>query len=200
MGIVREPAVAYGRNKFSVEEYLEMEKESPTKNEYYNYEIFAMAGAGPRHNVIAVNVLRDLANALRGKPCRPYGSDLRIHIPENSLFTYPDISVICGNIIPSYEDEETATKPILIIEILSPSTRKYDCGEKFALYRDISTLKEFITIDSEQTKIEAHRINERNNWELYQYKHPGDVLEMPCINFNLPLRHIYEGAKLHKDF
>lgn len=193
---VREPVVAYGKKKFTVEEYLRWEKESLGKNEYYSGEIFAMAGAGARHVIIAKNLMRDLATVLRGKPCQPYGSDLRIHIPENTLFTYPDISIICGDIIPSKEDANTATLPAVIIEILSPSTKQYDRGEKFKLYREILSLKEYIMIDAESIGIEAFSVNSSGHWELTEYKTTDDSLLIPSMGLLLPINDIYEDTKL----
>src|SRR4028119_2480007 len=102
---IKEPAIAYGKQKFTIEEYLQMERSSEQKHEYYNGEVFAMSGAGPKHNVIFRNVYGELAFWLKGKPCQPYGSDLRIHIPENTLFTYPDISIICRDIVTEEKDE-----------------------------------------------------------------------------------------------
>jgi Uma2 family endonuclease len=204
---VREPAVVYGKSKFTVQEYLEMERNSLEKHEYYKGEIFTlhragevninmMSGAGARHNIISVNVIRELAVALRGKDCKPYGSDMRINIPENSLYTYPDVSIICGDIISSEEDKDTAVAPVVIIEILSSSTRQYERGEKFKLYRDIPSLKEYILVDSESITIEAFRLNERNHWELQEYKNLNDVLIVPTVAVSIPLQHIYEGTKL----
>ena len=193
---VKEPEVAYGKNKYTVEEYLRMEKAATEKHEYYQGEIFAMSGAKSRHNVIAKNLIRDIANALRGKPCQPYGSDLRINIPENTLFTYPDISIICGDIVPSEFDEDTAILPTVIIEILSPSTKEYDRGGKFKLYRDITALKEYILIDSEAVNIEAFRINSTNHWELEEYKSISGALELPSVHVTIPVADIYEGTKL----
>ena len=193
---VKEPAVAYGKEKFTIEEYLRMEKAATEKHEYYQGEIFAMSGAKPRHNVIAKNLIRDIANALRGKPCQPYGSDLRINIPENTLFTYPDISIICGDIVSSEFDEDTAVMPTIIIEILSLSTKEYDRGGKFKLYRDIAPLKEYILIDSESVNIEAFRINNSNHWELEEYKSGSETLELPSVQVSIPVADIYEGTKL----
>ena len=127
---VKEPAHSYQKKFYSIQEYLEMEKDSLEKHQYYRGEIFAMAGADSIHNIIFKNTFGNLFIALKGKSCQPFGSDFRIHIPENSLFTYPDISIICGDIINSKEDEDTATQPTVIIEILSPSTKNYDRGEK----------------------------------------------------------------------
>ncbi len=114
---------------------MEIEKAAIEKHEYYKGEIFEMSGASARHNIISVNLLSALSIALKGKDCRPFGSDMRIHIPENSLFTYTDISIICGDLVTLKESEETATQPTVIIEILSPSTKNYDRGKKFMLYR-----------------------------------------------------------------
>jgi Uma2 family endonuclease len=193
---IKEPAVAYGKNKMTIEEYLQFEKASDTKHEYYRGEVFAMSGAKPLHNVIAKNLMRDIATALRGKPCQPYGSDMRINIPENTLFTYPDISIICGDIIPSEYDEDTATQPIVVIEILSKSTRDYDRMGKFKLYRDIPALKEYILVDSESINIEAFRINNNNHWELEEYKTVSGELALPSVQVNIPIADIYEGTKL----
>ena len=119
----KEPAHSYQKKYYSIREYLEMENEAIEKHEYYKGEIFAMSGAGSRHNIISVNIIVSLGNSLKGKSCQPYGSDMRIHIPGNTLFTYPDISVFCGEVMILPEDENTATYPTALVEILSPSTR-----------------------------------------------------------------------------
>ena len=193
---VRDPIVVYNKSKLSVEEYLQFEKASRDKHEYFKGEIFAMASAGARHNVIFSKIFISIGIQLKGKPCKPYGSDLRIHIPENSLFTYPDISIICGEIIPSKVDADTTIQPTVIIEILSPSTRNYDQGIKFRLYREIPTLKEFITIDSESIGIEAYRINSQGNWELKDHRSIDETLTIPTVGLSLSLKEIYEGTKL----
>jgi Uma2 family endonuclease len=193
---VRDPIVLYNKSIFTIEEYLQFEKDSPEKHEYYQGEIFAMAGADARHNVIFSNVFGELAYKLKGKPCKPYGSDLRIHVAQNTLFTYPDISIICGEIVPSPEDKDTATQPTVLIEILSPSTRQYEHGGKFKLYRDIPTLKEFILIDSEAIAIEAYRLNQNNHWELQDYTSVNELFTIPCMDITLPIKEIYDGTKL----
>lgn len=193
---VREPIPAYGKNKLSIEEYLQFEKESLEKHEYYKGEIFAMSGASARHNIIQMNLAAILVMKLKGKPCQPYGSDMRIHIPENTLFTYPDLSIICGDIIQSEEDEDTATLPTVIIEILSPSTRQYDQGTKFKLYRQIPSLQQYILVESESVHVESFELNERNLWELKEYKLPEHELAFPALEFSVPLSEIYERTKL----
>ncbi|MGC4234737.1 MAG: Uma2 family endonuclease [Niabella sp.] len=133
---------------------------------------------------------------LKGKPCKPFGSDMRIHIPENTLFTYPDISIICGDIISAEEDEDTALLPSVLIEILSPSTKNYDRGEKFKLYRDIPSLKEYILVDSESVNIEAFRLNAHSHWELEEYRSLKDILTIKTIDVAISIQDIYNDTKL----
>jgi len=193
---VREPIVAYGKKNFSIEEYLEFERASIEKHEYYQGEIFAMSGAGNMHNLIFSNVFGDLAYRLKGKACKPFGSDMRVHIPENTLFTYPDISIFCKDLTVQGFDNDNFTEPSAIIEILSPSTKNYDRGDKFKLYRDIPTLKEYILIDSETISVEAFRLNEHNHWELEEYKKPDDILSIQTVQVSLLLSEIYDGVKV----
>lgn len=193
---VREPAIAYGKQKFTIEEYLKLESAAEQKHEYYRGEIFAMAGAGARHNVVFKNLYGELAYKLKGKPCQPYGSDLRIHIPENSLFTYPDISIICGDILNSASDNDTVVQPSVLIEILSHSTKDYDRGSKFKLYRDIPLLKEYVLVDSEAIGIEIFRITADAHWQLEEYKNVNEMIEIKTLGFQLSLIEIYHGTKL----
>jgi Uma2 family endonuclease len=194
---VREPTVAYGKNKLTIEEYLEFEKDSLEKHEYYKGEIFAMSGTLVAHNIIASNTFGLLYQKLKGKGgCRPFNSDLRIHIEKNTLFTYPDISVICGEVITLNDDNFNALNPTVIIEILSQSTKNYDRGDKFKLYRDIDTLKEYILIDSLSIGIEVFRLNEHSHWELEEYKAIHEVLQVPTLDVALSIKEIYEGTKL----
>jgi Uma2 family endonuclease len=196
VNIVSEPEVAYGKRKFTVEEYLEMERASATKHEYYRGEVFAMAGVAIRHNIICKNLNRDLASWLEDKPCQPFGSDMRVHIPENTLYTYPDISVFCGDLMDMSEDDDNAVGPSVLIEILSPSTRNYDRGEKFELYKDIPTLKEYILVDSEAIGIEVWRLNEQKSWKLQQYKDLTSILEIKTVGFTVSLQKIYKDTRL----
>jgi len=193
---VREPAIAYSQQKISIEEYLEMENASLEKHEYYKGEVFAMSGAKVPHNTISTNLLMMLAQKLRGKKCRPFNSDQRIHIPANTLFTYPDISIICGEVITLNNDEYNVLNPTVIIEVLSKSTKNYDRGEKFKLYRDIPTLKEYILVDSESIHIEIFRLNEKNHWELEEYNDASESIPIKAINETILISEIYDDVKV----
>ena len=192
---VREPLVAYGKKNFTVDEYLQWEQKSGWKHEYYQGAIFAMSGAKINHNIISVNVLTFLKQRLSAKSCRPFNSDQRIYIPGNTLFTYPDISIVCGEIITLDNDEKNILNPLVIIEVLSNSTKSYDRGDKFKLYRDIQSLKEYILIDSESITVETFRINRHDHWELEEYKKIDDALSIQTVQLSLPLSEIYEGVR-----
>lgn len=193
---VREPIPVYGKQKITIEEYLEMEEASQEKHEYYKGEVFAMSGPKVQHNIIAINFLSQLALKLRGKSCRPFGSDQRIHIEKNTLFTYPDISIICGEIKTLNDDNWNVLNPTVLIEILFPSTKNYDRGEKFMLYRDIATLKEYILVNSETIHIEVFRLNTSNHWELEEYRNVAEMLQLPAVDVSILLSEIYEGTNL----
>ena len=193
---VKEPPIAYSKQKISIEEFLEMENASMEKHEYYKGEVFAMSGAKVQHNEICVNLIAILKNKLKGKKCKPYNSDQRIHIQSNTLFTYPDISIICGEIMTLDNDDYNVLNPTIIIEVLSPSTRSYDRGDKFKLYRDIQTLKEYILADSESIHLEVFRLNEKNNWELEEYNSAEDFLFIKAINEKILILKIYEGVNM----
>lgn len=208
---VREPVPVYGKKLLTEEEYLQFERTSIEKHEYYKGEVFlmldfakqsvqqpyAMSGATYAHNVIASNIQGELYNRLKGKPCQPFGSDMRVYIPQNTLFTYPDVSVFCGDpTVRGEEEGSSAIGPSVIFEILSPSTKNYDRGEKFKLYRDIPTLREYILVDSLSVHVEAFRLNTNNHWELEEYTTIHDVMDIPFLNISLPLQALYERAKL----
>ncbi|WP_293788612.1 Uma2 family endonuclease [uncultured Pedobacter sp.] len=137
------------------------------------------------------NVFLEIGNKLKGKPCRPYGSDKRMNIPENTLFTYPDISIYCNGVIHSEFDEDTSILPSVIIEILSPSTKNYDRNKKFKLYKDIPSLKEYIMIDSECVFVQSYHINEEKKWLLRGYKEISDTLTLVSMGFDIALSDIY---------
>ncbi len=191
---IKDSAPAYQKKHWTIEEYLQMENASDVKHEYYRGEIFAMSGAKMQHNIIAVNLLTGLGTRLRTGKCRPLGSDQRIHIEKNSLFTYPDISVVCGEIQTLKNDEWNVLDPTIIIEVLSSSTKTYDRGDKFKLYRDIPTLKEYVLVDSESINIEAFRINDHRNWELIEYNSLADHLMLETVSVTMPLAEIYDGV------
>ena len=119
---------------------------------------------------------------------------MRIHIEANTLFTYPDISIVCGDIITLNNDEYNVLNPSVLIEVLSKGTKNYDRGDKFKLYREIPTLKEYVLVDSESLSVEIFVLNENNHWELEEYKTDAESFEIKTINTNLSFDEVYEGS------
>ena len=189
---IKEPQPQY--NYTTAEEYLSAEREALEKHEYYKGEIFAMSSTSLKHNIIFSNVLTEIGYQLKGKNCRPFGSDLRIHIPKNTLYTYPDISIICGE--PNLTDDhfDTATNPSVIIELLSKSTRNYDKGNKFTLYRDIDRLQEYILKDTEEIYVEKNIRNIDKSWPLTDYRNLDDSFFIDTVQLSLHLKDIYNGV------
>lgn len=181
---------------FTVEEYLEFERNSSEKHEYYQGEIFDMSGASFVHNKIFANFFGELSSKLKGKTCQPFGSDLRTSVQVGNLFAYPDISVICGN--PDFTDDkfDTVKNPTVIIEILSPSTRNYDLGGKFLLYKQIETLKEYILIDSEAIKVIKYSKNDDNSWLMIEMNSLNENLKLNSVKVELKLEDIYYNANI----
>jgi Uma2 family endonuclease len=133
--------------------YLAAEELSETKHEYLCGEVFAMAGGTPEHAALMAAITVELGTALRGRPCRVYSSELRIRIDVTDLSTYPDVSVVRGELKTSSIDRNAITNPILIIEVLSDSTEAYDRGEKFSHYRRLPSLREYLLLSQHQPRI-----------------------------------------------
>ena len=184
-----QPAIKYVTEK----EYLAFERNALDKHEYYKGEVFAMSGASFKHNLIESNLRGALHSFLKGKKCREFGSNLRVHIPQNTLYTYPDIIVICDEPIFVDNEFDTITNPSVIIEILSASTADYDRGAKFDLYREITTLKDYILVDSKSIHVVSYSRNNDNTWTLSETKNLNDNININSIDFTITLADIYEG-------
>jgi Uma2 family endonuclease len=181
----------------SVAEYLAFERASETKHEFVNGEVYAMSGASLEHVEISHNLHLAIGIRLRGKPCRPLGSDMRIRVPNTRMHTYPDLTIVCGE--PILEDQflDTLLNPTIIFEILSPSTERYDRGAKFAHYRRIETLKGYVLISQSSASVERHIRQEDGQWLLKAYEDlENDSLELPMVGLSVPLSEIYEGVNI----
>jgi len=189
---VKEPAPKY--NYISPEQYLEIERAAGEKHEYFEGHVYAMSGATWRHNLISKNISTIILPFLKGKGCNMFGSDLRIHIPENSLYTYPDFSIICSKPETTDKEDDTVIKPSAIIEILSKSTMDYDRGTKFLLYRAIPTLNEYILVDSTKISVEHFTKQIDNSWRLTEFKQIVDSFTISTIGLTLQLKDIYDDV------
>ena len=174
--------------------YLEFERASEEKHEFLAGEIFAMAGASERHNLIMGNTLASLHGQLRGRDCRVYPSDMRVKIAATGLYTYPDISVVCGG--SEFEDDQrdTLLNPAVIIEVLSPTTEAYDRGKKFQHYRTLASLQEYLLIAQDVPRIEHYVRQPDNQWLLSDLGGGSGAVHLPSIGCALALVDVYEGV------
>lgn len=197
--IVEEPALAYNKRHYTIEEYLALEEAATEKHEYYQGEIFAMAGAKVSHNIVSKNIVSALDGKLRGKPCKPFNSDTRIYVERNSLFTYPDASVICGKPQTMNNDGINVLNPTIIFEVISSSSQSYDRGAKFKLYRDIPSLREYVLIEPDSVSVERYFINVAGNWEIEEHKIIDRVLSLGSIGVSLELKEIYFDTEFNPE-
>ena len=175
----------------TVEQYLAIERVALEKSEYYDGEMFLMAGASEQHNLIASNIMFELTKCFRPRGCRVYGSDMRIYTRTTGLFSYADAVVVCGK--PEFYDDkrDILTNPMLITEVLSPSTAEYDREKKFELYKGSPSFQDYLLIEQQEAKVEHWQKVETGEWLVSQYVGLEAVLEIPRYELEIPLSEIY---------
>lgn len=179
------------------EEYLRRETDSHTRHEYYHGEVFAMSGGTFEHSRICANIIRELGNRLRGTPCGVQDSNLRVRVPRTTLYTYPDASVLCGE--PQFDpldaSRQTLTNPIVIVEVLSPSTERWDRGGKFQNYQQIESLKEYVLVSSEKPLVECFRRHDGGTWIYTAAPGVEARARFNSLAIEIPLAEIYGGVE-----
>ena len=175
----------------SVEQYLEIERAAEFRSEYLNGQMFAMSGALPPHNEIVNSLGRTLHPQIRGR-CRYYTTDLRLFVPATGLYTYPDLMVICGDLQFSGDRKDIVTNPGLIAEVLSNSTADYDRGGKFAHYRSIPSLRDYLTITQDSVLVEHWSRQGDGTWSLREFRLIEDVIRVAISGVEIRLADIYE--------
>lgn len=178
------------KQRLTIQEYLILERNSETKSDYLDGETFAMTGASRKHNLISVNVLAALHAQLAGSPCEVYASDMRVRTPSD-LLTYPDVVAVCGE--PRFNDNEfdTLLNPILVVEVLSPSTETDDRLTKLDHYRTIPSLAEVVLVAQDRPRVEHWLRQEDGRWLIEELADLGRGLDLPAIRCRLPLEAIY---------
>ncbi|MCU0502575.1 MAG: Uma2 family endonuclease [Anaerolineae bacterium] len=179
------------KSQFTAEEYLAMETVAEYKSEFFRGEIFALAGGTLDHNGIALELAIELSPILGSKGCRVLNSDNRLFIQQSGLYTYPDVMVICGKIQLLERRKDTVTNPLLIIEVLSDSTRDYDRGAKFDLYKQLPSLQEYVLIESERARVECYRRTADDRWTIEAFDDLDALARFDSIGCEIPLRRIY---------
>lgn len=179
------------RQYYTPEEYLELETAAEYRSEYIDSQIIPMAGGLPNHNQIAGNFYAGLNYAFREKSYYVYMGDLRLWIPNYQLYTYPDVMIIEGDLEYASGRKDTVVNPLVIVEVLSNSTERYDRGEKFRRYRSIPTLKEYVLINQKEMQVEQFVQNDRGQWLFAEYEGETAVLRLNSVEFSIPLVQLY---------
>ena len=179
-------------------DYLAQERTATAKSEYINGRVYAMAGASRLHNLIVGNTFAEIRAQIRGRACEAYVNDMRVKVSRTGLYTYPDIVALCEQ--PRFEDDylDTLLNPSLIIEVLSPSTESYDRGEKFAHYRRLETLTEYILIAQVTSRIEHYR-RDGDTWILTELSGLDAELSIASLGCVVQLSDIYDRVVFASD-
>lgn len=181
-------------SKLTEQEYLAIERAAEFRSEFVNGEMFAMSGGTMNHADLQRNLLLELHLAVKMRGCKAVGPDLRVKISART-YVYPDVSVVCGKPAAD-ENQDNLLNPVVIVEVLSPSTEKYDRGLKFQLYRTIQSLKDYILVDQHQILVEHYTRQPGGTWALKDYQKMEETLTIGSISASIPLARIYEGIAL----
>lgn len=183
------------KTDYTPEEYLELERNAPYKNEFVDGQIYAMIGASRNHNLVTINIAREVSNQLKNRPCEAYINDMRVKAASARSYHYPDIAIACGT--PQFEDDlsDTLINPSVIIEVLSPSTEAYDRGAKFAHYRKIESLCEYLLVSQDQPLIE-HYVRQDDAWLLTEAAGLDASVRLESIDCMLRLDEVYDKVSM----
>jgi Uma2 family endonuclease len=178
-------------HRYTQEEYLELEESGDTKFEFFDGEVFAMAGGTPHHSLIAANLIRQLGNALAPKGCVVFTSDLRLKVEASGLCTHPDVTVLCG---PGRYEGTFLLNPTLIVEVLSKSTEGYDRGGKFDHYRTVKSLHTYLLVSGDAPRVEQYVRKTISEWDYRVVHGMESSVELPALNITVPLNQIFLGV------
>ena len=187
----------FGYAPVSPEDYLAAERAADFKSEYYQGEVFAMAGASNEHTLVTGSMTTALNNALRDRDCTVRASDMRLLVKENGLYTYPDVSVVCGpaQFAPG-KVLDTLTNPVVLVEVASVSTASYDRVGKFMLYKDLPSLRHYLLVESTKALVNLATWREHKVWAFDTFEGMEAVVPLPALGIELPLAEIYRKVPL----
>ncbi len=183
---------------YTAEEYLALEVESETRNEFRNGEIVPMTGGTPTHNELIRALIVVLSLGLRGKPYQVFVADQRLWIPDCNLYTYPDVMIVPRPVELKSGRKDTVTNPILIAEVLSNSTKAYDRDEKFAAYRTIPTFQEYLLIDQSRCYVEQFTKQGAHQWLFTEYNDRDARITLAAIEAEIAMAELYENVEWEK--
>jgi len=176
-------------------EYLDLERSLESRNEFFDGEVFAMSGGTPLHSQIASNLIQVIGRRLSGGRCVVYTSDLRLKVEATGLFTYPDLSVVCGPLQFAAGTDDTVLNPTVIVEVLSDSTEAYDRGKKFENYRRMPSLREYLLVSQKEPRIEQFVRQENEQWLLREAAGLEATLALPSLEIKISLAEVFAGVE-----
>lgn len=180
----------------SPQEYLEIERKADFRSEYFDGEMFAMAGGSDDHAQITTNIAGEMRQRLKGKRCRVSAIDKRVNIPGAELYIYPDVIVLCSEPRHSPIDKDTLQNPTIVFEVLSPSTESYDRGKKFERYQSLDSLKEYLLVAQDTYRVERYKRQPSGDWLLSVFTSLNESVAFPDVGIELPLSEIYYLVEL----
>jgi Uma2 family endonuclease len=178
-----------GHHRHTYQEYLAFERSANTRHEFFEGEIFAVAGGTREHAATCVNISSALRVQLRGRGCQTHSSDLRIRVLETGLATYPDVTVVCRPVEVDSADRNTVTNPTLVVEVLSPSTASYDRGEKLEHYKRIPSLREVVQVAHDERLIEIWRRGDDGAWSRREVR--SGAVALAAVDCTLSVDDVY---------
>jgi Uma2 family endonuclease len=183
--------MSLARQRLTAQAYLEIERAALCRSEYLDGQMYLMAGTTRRHNLIVSNLGGELRAQLKSGPCEVYMTDMRVKVNATGLYTYPDVIVVCTE--PRFEgdQEDTLLNPILIVEVLSPSTEAYDRGEKFAHYRRVASIVDYVLVAQDRMRVEHYRRQPNGDWLLTE-RSGQEILRLESLGCEVPLAEIYD--------
>lgn len=185
-------ALPLKKHVYSLEEYAALEKASEERLEYFEGNIWSMAGASPTHEELVANLITELKNKLRGRGCRVFGSNLRVKVPVYKPYRYPDVTALCGE--PVYEDFyglQVLTNPALIVEILSPSTMGFDLTDKFTYYKSIESFSEYLLVAQDRPHVALYTKQDEKSWLHRSFTSLDETVRLSSLDCELRLAEIY---------
>jgi Uma2 family endonuclease len=188
-------AVANPIHRLTEAEYLEIERRADYKSEFRDGEMFAMSGGSSSHSLIKCNLIREMGTRLKGRPCVVYGSDMRVKVQATGLYTYPDVSVACGPIQFQDERKDTFLNPIIIIEVPSESSEAYDRGKKFELYRQLSSLREYLLVSQHKPHLEQYIRQDSGEWLLRDVGGLESRLSLASVGITVEMAEVYYNVQ-----
>lgn len=178
------------QHRMTPEEYVALEEKLGAKLEYHDGQIFAMSGASSNHSLVLVNLTSEVSPRLRNKGCRAFLNDFRVVIEVADMATYPDLSIVCGPVVPAPRYQHSCTNPTVLFEVLSPSTEAYDRGTKFEQYRKLATLREYVLVSQTEPAVDLFRF-EDGRWSFLPIRGLDALLELTSVPLALPLADLY---------